>query len=211
MDVIGCKVGNYISSGCIYDFFKTGILKVSVPTKGKVYLVDKSAIGAFDQIGLNHYSAADMDCGKILPKFGRQITNNSRYAIYPEGLYRALKELDKNLAKFEYIKYKAGNRVKIFYNKPIYITENGIAVDNTVDGAKLRDIFYRGNLYALSKAVKEGVNVRGYTTWTLMDNYEWSEGYGKAEYGICSVNKETKERKLKDGTKFLLDVIKVNS
>jgi beta-glucosidase len=88
---------------------------------------------------------------------------------------------------------------------PIYVTETGIAARN----AQERDIFFKRYLYALHRAMQEGVNVRGYAVWSLMDNFEWSHGYTK-KFGICSVDFETQERKLKKGTEFLINVVQAN-
>ena len=54
---------------------------------------------------------------------------------------------------------------------PIYVTENGLADD----ADDRRGLFIRRYLYAVSKAITEGVDVRGYFYWSLMDNFEWAE------------------------------------
>ncbi|MBC9224776.1 beta-glucosidase [Aeromicrobium sp. 636] len=78
---------------------------------------------------------------------------------------------------------------------PIYVTENGAAFDDvlTPDGAvddQDRIEFIDGHLQALADARDDGVDVRGYFAWSLLDNFEWAEGYDK-RFGIVHVDFET--------------------
>ncbi|MCL2542963.1 MAG: GH1 family beta-glucosidase [Nocardioidaceae bacterium] len=80
---------------------------------------------------------------------------------------------------------------------PIYITENGAAypdtvVDGTVDDPE-RASFFAEHLRATRDAMAQGVDVRGYFAWSLMDNYEWAYGYSQ-RFGIVHVDYETQER-----------------
>ncbi len=82
--------------------------------------------------------------------------------------------------------------------KTIYITENGSAFDNelTLEGEVIdldRREFLRNYLIGLHRAVDEGFDVRGYFQWSVMDNYEWAEGYTK-RFGIVHVDYETQKR-----------------
>jgi len=96
---------------------------------------------------------------------------------------------------------------------PLYITENGAAfydAPTVVDGRvedPLRVHYYREHLRAAHDAIRGGVDLRGYFAWSLMDNFEWSLGYGK-RFGIIHVDYETQERTLKDSAKFYRDVIR---
>ena len=194
LDLLFSSLGNHISNNLIYNFFKTGVFNIWIPKKVSMHYENKNAIGALDFIGLNYYSGAFVRNFKIIPRPECIPTANARYTIYPEGFYRALLQVSDKLAKpIQKIKNQT---------IPIYVTENGIAALQDSD----RDIFYKRYLFALSKAMQEGVDVRGYITWSLMDNYEWASGY-KIKYGICEVDFDTQERKLKNGTQFLIDVI----
>ncbi len=82
------------------------------------------------------------------------------------------------------------------------VTENGAAYDDTVgpDGAVHDDervLFLRQHLAAILDAIDDGVPVRGYFYWSLLDNFEWAWGYDK-RFGIVHVDYETQERTLKD-------------
>jgi beta-glucosidase len=83
---------------------------------------------------------------------------------------------------------------------PIYITENGAAMaDELIDG-EVHDLdrleYYDQHLNAVNKAIEAGVRVDGYFAWSLMDNFEWAEGYLK-RFGLVYVDYETQVRTLK--------------
>ena len=104
--------------------------------------------------------------------------------------------------------------VKERYGNPtIYITENGAAfydppktIDGTIDDP-LRVHYYREHLLAAAEAMRQGVDLRGYYAWSLLDNFEWSLGYSK-RFGIIHVDYETLERTVKSSGRFYADVIR---
>ncbi|MDP7592944.1 MAG: GH1 family beta-glucosidase [Litorilituus sp.] len=83
---------------------------------------------------------------------------------------------------------------------PIYITENGAAMaDKLIDGVVNdtdRIDYYHNHLNAVNEAMKQGVQVNGYFAWSLMDNFEWAEGYLK-RFGIVYVDYDTQVRTIK--------------
>ena len=83
---------------------------------------------------------------------------------------------------------------------PIFITENGASIDDIIEDGEVNDIrridYYQNHLLALNNAIEQGVNVEGYFAWSLMDNFEWAEGYLK-RFGIVYVDYETQERTIK--------------
>ena len=94
------------------------------------------------------------------------------------------------------------------------ITENGcstldqVSLDGGVHDANRTD-FLVGNLLSLHRAISEGVDVRGYFHWSLLDNFEWQEGY-KQRYGLIHVNFETQVRILKDSAFSYQEIINSN-
>ena len=79
---------------------------------------------------------------------------------------------------------------------PVYITENGCSYDDSVHDAR-RIAYHEGHLAALREAMAAGVDVRGYFVWSLMDNFEWAEGYTQ-RFGLVHVDYETQARTPKD-------------
>ena len=95
---------------------------------------------------------------------------------------------------------------------PQYVTENGAAFYDPPAAPSgrvadpLRIDYYRSHLRAVRAAIEQGVDVRGYFAWSLLDNLEWSLGYSK-RFGLVHVNFETLERTPKDSAKFYADVV----
>jgi beta-glucosidase len=118
------------------------------------------------------------------------------WSITPESLYWG--------TKFLYERYKT----------PIYITENGMACHDTVslDG-KVHDPnridFLNRYLLSLRKSSEDGTDIRGYFQWSLMDNFEWAQGYNE-RFGIVFVDFNNQKRILKDSAYWYTEVIKQN-
>jgi beta-glucosidase len=95
------------------------------------------------------------------------------------------------------------------------VTENGAAFYDPpkASGGRVSDPlrldYYRRHLRAIFEAIEQGVDLRGYCAWSLMDNLEWSHGYAK-RFGIVHVNFDTQERTLKDSAHFYASVIASN-
>jgi beta-glucosidase len=85
---------------------------------------------------------------------------------------------------------------------PLYVTENGAAYDDVVsDDGAVHDVertaYIRSHLEAISAAIADGADVRGYFVWSFLDNFEWAWGYDK-RFGIVRVDYETQVRTVKD-------------
>ena len=91
--------------------------------------------------------------------------------VYPEGLLQM------------------AQRVWRRYQLPITVTENGVA-DAT---GELRPEYLRSHLYAVAEANRQGIPINGYFHWSLMDNFEWAEGY-EYRFGLYRVDYETYAR-----------------
>lgn len=147
-----------------------------------------------DFLGLNYYVPHRLPGSyKFLPKLeitdmpmkiGESVTY---WEIYPEGIYRILKKLSK-------------------FRKPIYITENGIADRTDLK----REKFIRDHLYWVHKAISEGADIRGYMYWSLLDNFEWAEGYAP-RFGLVEVNYDTMERKIRTSAFKYAEICKTNT
>jgi len=96
--------------------------------------------------------------------------------------------------------------------KPIYVTENGSAWDDAVDAdGRVRDAdrieYFRGHIDAVGKAIAEGADVRGYMAWSLMDNFEWAQGYAK-RFGMVWVDYQSLERRWKDSAYWYAETVR---
>jgi len=110
--------------------------------------------------------------------------NSMGWDIYPEGLLSNLLELKR-------------------YHLPVFILENGICTDNDSE----RWDFISSHLKKLHEAMEHGVNVLGYTYWSLIDNYEWSEGYSP-RFGLIEVDYNTFKRTSRESAKKFSQVCK---
>ena len=100
------------------------------------------------------------------------------------------------------------------YNLPIYITENGCAsMDWVHQDGKVHDAprvdYTARHLTSLSKAITDGADVRGYFHWSILDNFEWAEGY-RMRFGLIYVDFNTMERICKDSYRWYQQVILSN-
>jgi len=100
------------------------------------------------------------------------------------------------------------------YQKPLYITENGLSsMDWVSTDGKVHDLnridFTRRHLQYLERAIDEGVPVRGYFHWSIMDNFEWAAGY-RERFGLIHVDYKTQSRTLKESALWYRDVIASN-
>ncbi|MFN0081382.1 MAG: GH1 family beta-glucosidase [Ferruginibacter sp.] len=162
---------------------------------------------AFDMdfIGLQNYTREIVKYAPFMPFVKAKIIKaNDRnvmatlmnWEVYPASIYHALTRLNK----YEGI-------------KEIIVTENGAAfndevVDNNIVDTHRID-FLKSYLAEVLKAKKEGVNVTGYFVWTLLDNFEWAEGF-HPRFGLVYVDFNTQQRIVKASGDWYSDFIKVN-
>ena len=96
--------------------------------------------------------------------------------------------------------------------RPIVVTENGMALFDEAPDAegRVRDArrtaYLQGHIEAVRGALQEGADIRGYCTWSLMDNFEWAEGY-RPRFGITHVDFKTRKRTVKDSGLWYRDFI----
>lgn len=118
-------------------------------------------------------------------------------------------DVERTLTGWEYFPPAVGIGVRNAWDKsghtPIVVTENGIA---TADDKRRLDYTY-GALCAIRSAMDDGIDVRGYIHWSLLDNYEW--GSFKPTFGLVAVDHETFERKPKLSLQWLGNVAKTGT
>ena len=194
------SIATIIQNKGFYQFFTEGKFEicVSIPFKGSKGSVNISHINedapyCLDWIGVNHYSNMYMGpLTKALEPDKSRLTRNKNYRYYPEGLYRAIDEISKNIA-IPVGKLKNKNKNPI----PIIISENGIAATS----GEMRKRFFQETLYTIMNAIHDGYNVIGYLPWSSHDNYEWGTKKGTKRYGFFAVDFNDENNPLITGLK----------
>lgn len=165
---------------------------------------DFDAIGTpIDFLGVNYYTRNVIRHDPRVHLLGAALVPQRRrrthtgWEVYPPGLTDTLRMV-------------AGRYPPL----PLYVTENGAAFrDPPAADGEVRDRprveYLREHLLALMPALAEGIDLRGYFVWSLLDNFEWSHGYSK-RFGIVHVNYATQKRTLKSSARFYAEVIRTN-
>jgi beta-glucosidase len=124
---------------------------------------------AMDLIGVNYYYSQVASARRFILRPSGELSSNytqNGWLIDPEGLHAVLLAVHKR------------------YGKPIVISENGIGTQS--EQKKIR--YFREHVNQMRRAMVDGVDIRGYFPWTLIDNYEWAEGYA-ANFGLTYLDK----------------------
>jgi beta-glucosidase len=138
-----------------------------------------------DFLGINYYTRNVSGTGAPLDpvQTGKEVTDMG-WEVFPRGLSELLTRLHKD-----------------YRLPPVYIMENGAAYrDQLVDG-RVADVdrirYLQSHIAAMADALEAGVDLRGYFVWSLLDNFEWADGYSK-RFGLVHVDYETQRRTPKD-------------
>jgi beta-glucosidase len=160
----------------------------------------RSYDGDLDFLGVNYYSrrVVRASAGDLLSLKDVRVESAAHtttgWEVYPEGLFEVLRRVAKD-----------------YQPRALYVTENGAsfddppAVDGQVDDPE-RTAYLQSHLTALARAVADGVDVRRYCVWSLLDNFEWEQGYDK-RFGIVHVDFETLARVPKRSALWYRDFI----
>ena len=147
-----------------------------------------------DFLGINYYSrhvASAAGQWKV-ESSGREFTEMG-WEIYPEGLTELLLRVHKDYAV-----------------PPLYITENGGAFNDQLLDGKIADTrrmdYISRHIAAMAVAMRQGVPMKGYMVWSLLDNFEWASGYEK-RFGIVHVDYQTQARTRKDSALWYRDFL----
>ncbi len=176
---------------------------------------DLEKIHNLDLLGINYYSRTVVKNDRKFPVVAAtQIQPEGNeysgmWEIYPEGLFELLMRIRQDYRTPSPFVKDTSEKVP-----EIMITENGVPVPDGLDfDGRVRDErrirYLRNHLAQVQRAVEAGVPVKGYFHWTLMDNFEWSHGYGQ-RFGLVYVNFKTQERIIKDSGHWFSEVIKQN-
>jgi len=119
------------------------------------------------------------------------------WEVYPQGIYEVLKKVQNDYSP-----------------RAIYITENGVAFLDKLDKeAKVKDdqriSYLKEHISFVHKAIEEGIKLKGYFVWSLMDNFEWTYGYSK-RFGLIYVDYPTQKRIFKESAYWYKKIIENN-
>ncbi len=178
-------------------------LFVQALVRGKAYCIGLFSIHlpkakTLDFIGLNYYTRDfvrhnglgypgifGQACTATVEQNRHTAKNNFlSWEIYPKGLYTFLKDFSR-------------------YKLPLLVSENGLATNDDTE----RTDFIVEHLKAIARAMNEGAPVIGYLYWSLLDNYEWAEGF-VPRFGLIEVNYATQERKIRDSARKFAGIIR---
>ena len=173
--------------------------KMINPTKEDMDVIHQP----LDFLGVNYYQrllvahdpTEPLIAARLVPK--NSLLTEMGWEIYPDGMYEILM------------------RLKEEYNNPaVYVTENGAAFDDKVTrNGEIQDddriAFLRDHMVAAYRAMKEGARLKGYTVWSIMDNFEWAEGYIK-RFGLVHVDYQTLKRTPKKSARWYKQLITDN-
>ena len=154
------------------------------------------AAGTLDFVGVNYYTrdltrfnllVPNRLFGRNFPGSGLPISDGAYGVIYPEGMYRVLHLAHR-------------------YGRPVYVTENGIP-DQDDDQ---RPAFIVSHLREVWRAIQEGVDVRGYYHWSLVDNFEWADGWS-LKFGLIAVDPATQVRTERPSAQVYAEICRSNA
>ena len=147
-----------------------------------------------DFLGVNYYTRNISGTGAPLePDHPERERTDMGWEVFPDGLRELLTRLDADYSL-----------------PPVYIMENGAAYRDRLADGRVADAdrtrYLKMHIAALADALDAGVDVRGYFVWSLLDNFEWADGYSK-RFGIVYVDYPTQRRIPKDSALWYRDLI----
>jgi len=193
LDRILSRIAQSFYNQSLIDAFLTGRLILRFPLK-RTISIPIPIKGKLDFLGVNYFTRVHLRFNP-LKKMGIEMMFKDRdghgltdtgWEIHPDGLEKVLKEASR-------------------LNIPLIITENGIATSN--DEIKIR--FIRKHVEILERCIKNGMDIRGYFYWSLIDSYEWLYGF-QARFGLYQVDFDTLERRLTPTALFYTSLVKKN-
>jgi beta-glucosidase len=201
-DYLIVRAINYISNHAFLRMITSG--RVRIPGRGVIHIPE--AQGTLDWLGVNYYQRYRVGIrmrnflANLLPfikrdwfyqgtRLGQPKGPGGWGEFHPEGLFESLRDVAR-------------------YGVPLYITENGIPSEP--DEPRVQ--FLLSHLGQLWRAIQAGFDVRGYFHWSLVDNFEWAEGYNPLfRFGLYEVDRETQQRTEKPSARVYAEIVKANA
>jgi len=179
LDIGDALFNRWFLGGIYKGQYPEVLTSILAPYLPKDWQKDMEIVGRpLDWGGINYYTRGLYAYDETRPAFpikqvkGPLEKNDLGWEIYPQGLTDLLVRVSREYTKL-----------------PLYVTENGMSENDD----SRRTAYYDGHLKAVLDARAQGADVRGYFAWSLLDNYEWAEGY-TSRFGIVHVDYETQNR-----------------
>lgn len=192
LDKLLSKIAKHFYNHSLLDAFITGTLSVKFPFKKKAVEIPVPIKGKLDFFGVNYYTRIHMRFNPF-KKLGVEMRHRDidgygltdmGWEIHPHGLEKVLRYATK-------------------LNVPLIITENGIATHDCQKKIK----YMKRHVDVLEQCIKDGIDVKGYFYWSLIDNYEWLQGLD-ARFGLYKVDFNTLKRKPTNAAAYYSYLIK---
>ncbi len=176
LDWIASRTAANAFDWAFLDALRSGRIALPLPGAGLGQIPAPELVGTADWIGVNYYTRNRVRFSPLAPGLvargpGPGALSDLGWEIRPAGLLSVLRETWAR------------------YHLPLHVTENGVA-----DAADAhRPAFLRMHLHAVARALAEGIPVRGYFHWSLLDNFEWADGFAP-RFGLYAVDYATLAR-----------------
>jgi beta-glucosidase len=138
------------------------------------------AARASDFVGVQTYSRLRIDANGLMKAESGVPLTDMGYENYPHAIGATLRYAHAHI------------------DKPIYLTETGIAATDD----RFRAQFIDATVAEVARCIAEGIDVKGYLYWSLLDNFEWTSGYAK-QFGLVAVDRKTFKRTVKPSARVL--------
>ena len=172
--------------------------QMAEPQAGDMAIISRP----FDFLGVNYYSRQVCKAGPEAPLYVETVPQRGEHTemgweVYPEGLYDILTRLHRDYAP-----------------RSLFVTENGAAYADRLDAQgevadPRREAYLREHFLQARRAIDAGAPLHGYFVWSLMDNFEWSHGFGK-RFGLIYVDYATGTRTIKGSGRWYSQVTRLN-
>jgi beta-glucosidase len=195
IDRLGARAIHDAYNVSVLRALRTGRFRLTVPGLGGVDVVDRRWCDTLDWLGVNAYYSLPIGLSSLRPPFlGAEFTGG--------GPANDLGwDLDATVLS-DACRFAAG------WGLPILVTEHGACDGEQPDRRRRR--FLAESLAHLRIAVREGVPVEGYLHWSLLDNFEWAEGFAP-RFGLIRVDRATQERTWTSSAVLYRDIIRQNT
>ena len=194
LDILAAQILSNLNNWTFFEAVETGKFKLNIPFLVNVDETIPGLAHSQDFIGVNYYTRKTVHFSTHVPGFisfampAKTPVSDLGWEIYPEGILDILREVSRRAP-----------------GRPILITENGIA--DSKDAKRTQ--FLEDHLRNVYRAIQEGIPVEGYCHWSLLDNFEWAQGFSP-RFGLYEVNYTDLTRRPRPSARFFSKIAAEN-